>query len=80
MDGTVPWSCWLAGTLTAFSILEARALKARQPGKPSGTLTATMRRWLGLKPRRVRRYLLAPLFAGFLGYLWLHFLHGRLGA
>lgn len=76
MDGTRPWSCWLAGTLGVFAVLEARALKARGPGKPSGTLTATMHRWMGLNPRRARRYVLGPLFAGFLGYLWLHFLHG----
>ncbi|WP_134667856.1 hypothetical protein [Amycolatopsis sp. CFH S0078] len=80
MNADQRWAGWLAGTLGAFAVLEARALKARAPGKPSGTLTATMRRWLGLKPRRARRFLLAPLFAGFLGYLWLHFLHGRFNA
>lgn len=80
MPGTVPWSCWLAGTLGVFAVLETRALKQRAPGKPSGTLTSTMRRWLGLNPRHNRRYVCAPLFGAFVAYLWAHFLHGKLGA
>ena len=76
MSGDRTWGCWLAATLGAFAVLEARALRTRTVDKPSGTLTATLRRWLGLNPRRGRRFVLGPLFAGFLAYLATHFLLG----
>lgn len=80
MNDQTKWAAWLAGTLGTFAVLETKALKARSVDKPSGTLTATMRAWMGLKPRHRRRYLLAPAFAAFCAYLWLHFLYGLFNA
>lgn len=46
--------------LTAwFWVLEKRGLV---PQKGSLTLSWTLRRWLGIRPRRRRRYMLVPLF------------------
>lgn len=80
MNGHKTWALWLAGTLGTFALWERKAFKARSTGKPSATLTATMRCWLGLKPRHPRRFVLAPMFAAFVIYLWGHFLHGKWNA
>lgn len=74
------WAAWLIGVLGSFAALEYPALRRRVADKPSGTLTATMRRWLGLNPRARRRFILAPCFAAFVIYLWGHFLFGRWNA
>lgn len=76
MNGHRTWGLWLLGTLASFAWWERKAFQDRGEGKPSQTLTATMRCWLGLKPRGRRRFLLVPLFAAFVGYLWSHFLWG----
>lgn len=80
MNGHRTWALWLAGTLASFAWWERKALKQRAPGKPSTTLTATLRCWIGIKPQHPRRFILAPAFAAFVAYLWLHFLHGRFNA
>lgn len=80
MTANRKWAAWLTGTLGVFAALEAQALKAREPGKPSGTLTATMRLWIGMNPRHWRRFILAPMFSAFCAYLFLHFIGGRFNA
>lgn len=80
MDDSRKWAVWLTGTVGTFAVLETKALRGRMADKPSGTLTATMRRWLGINPRARRRFLLAPAFAAFTAYLYLHFCHGFFNA
>lgn len=70
------WATWLLGTAVAFGVLEGRALRTRIAEKPSGTLTATLRRWIGVDPRSARRWMLAPLFGAFLTWLFGHILLG----
>jgi hypothetical protein len=53
--------------------LESPGLK---PGKGSLTLSWSLRRWLGVEPRKARRYLLVPVFLVILsavigGVVWL---------
>jgi hypothetical protein len=74
------WVGWLSATATAlvllvagFWALESPGLK---PGKGSLTLSWTLRRWLGVEPRKPRRYVLVPLFLAILsavigGAVWL---------
>lgn len=73
------WSVWLFGVLSTFAWWEYKALRSRKPDVPSGTLTATMRFWLGVDPRCRRRFVMAPLFAAFLGWMGGHFLFGIWG-
>lgn len=80
MNGNKTWSLWLLATLGTFAWWETKALKSRSAEKPSGTLTATMRHWMGVKPRARRRYLLVPAFTAFCAYLWLHFVAGLFNA
>lgn len=63
------WAAWLTATLLSFAVLEAQAL--REPlteDKPSGTLSAALRRWLGIAPAGKRRWIASGLFAAF--WLW----------
>lgn len=63
------WAAWLTATLATFAVLEAHAL--REPltdDKPSGTLTAALRLWLGVQPAGRRRWIASGLFAAF--WLW----------
>jgi hypothetical protein len=74
------WIGWLYAAATALIILggsfwaiESPGLK---PGKGSLTLSWTLRRWLGVEPRKPRRYLLVPVFLTVLaavvgGAVWL---------
>jgi hypothetical protein len=74
------WIGWLSATATAlillaggFWALEAPGLK---PGKGSLTLSWSLRRWLGVEPRKPRRYVLVPAFLAILaaivgGAVWL---------
>lgn len=64
-----PWLLWGFGTLAVFLALELPALHA----SPQRTLTARLRVWLGISPRRPIRHLLVPLFiAVVVGFgLWL---------
>lgn len=70
------WVYWLSGVVGSFGIIEYIKLQQREPGKPSGTLTAVLRRWLGIDPQHWRRWVLAPLFAGALLVFALHILVG----
>lgn len=77
MDASTRWAVWLGVTVTSFAVLEAQAL--REPlttEKPSGTLSAALRLWLGVSPARQRRWIAGSLFAGFWAWLCLHLLAG----
>jgi hypothetical protein len=74
------WIGWLYAAATALIILggsfwaiESPGLK---PGKGSLTLSYSLRRWLGVEPRKPRRYVLVPAFLAILsavigGVVWL---------
>lgn len=69
MDASTRWALWLTATLASFAVLEAVAL--REPltdDKPSDTLTASLRMWLGIQPASRRRWIAGTLFAGF--WVW----------
>lgn len=69
MDASRRWILWLTATLISFLALEAYAL--RQPltdEKPSETLTAALRLWLGIQPASRRRWIAGGLFAAF--WVW----------
>lgn len=77
VDARTRWAVWLGATLASFLALEARALK--QPltdEKPSETLSAALRWWLGIQPAGRRRWVAGSLFAGFWLWLCLHVLAG----
>lgn len=76
MNGHRTWALWLAGTLASFAWWERKAIQQRSPGRPSQTLTSTMRNWIGIKPRKFRRFLLVPAFTGFCTWLIAHFVGG----
>lgn len=68
------WAAWILGTCASFAAMETRYYRSRST--PSTTLTATLRRWLGIAPRHPRRWLLAPAFAAFLTWFAGHILLG----
>lgn len=74
---TKRWLVWLAATAASFLALEAHAL--REPltdEKPSETLTAALRYWLGVQPASRRRWIASALFAGFWAWFCLHVIAG----
>lgn len=77
MDARTRWAVWLAATVISFGVMEAHAL--REPlteEKPSGTLSAALRWWLGIQPARPRRAVASLLFASFWAWLVLHICWG----
>jgi hypothetical protein len=77
VNAPTKWAVWLVATVTSFALLEARAL--REPltaEKPSGTLSAALRLWIGIQPARPRRWIAGSLFAAFWAWLCLHVLAG----
>lgn len=76
MNGHRTWGLWLLGTLGTFAWWERKAFRNRGLDKPSATLTATMRCWMGVKPRGKRRFLAVPAFGAFCIYLAGHFIFG----
>lgn len=80
VNGHKTWGLWLLGTLASFAWFERKAFQDRGAEKPSVTLTATIRCWMGVKPRGKRRFLLVPAFTAFCAYLFLHFVAGRFNA
>jgi hypothetical protein len=77
VDASTKWGVWLTATLASFTVLEALAL--REPltaEKPSGTLSAALRLWIGVHPSRPRRWIAGGLFAGFWAWLVAHVVFG----
>ncbi|PXY33567.1 hypothetical protein BAY59_10825 [Prauserella coralliicola] len=68
------WTGLLGGFLAGFAVFETLALRERARGKPGGTLTAYLKRWIGIEPRHWRRWILGPLFGGGLAVLGVHIL------
>lgn len=74
------WAVWLVTFIGSFGILEGKAIKQRAAraaeGKPSGTLTASIRKWGGVSEKRRRRHAFAAFMAGLCFYLYTHLVHG----
>lgn len=65
------WGSWLAATLTSFALLERRALRKNKQGV---TLSAFIKRWLGITPRRPWSVGGSLAFAAGLTWLGFHIL------
>ncbi|MFD1145966.1 hypothetical protein [Saccharothrix hoggarensis] len=63
------WGAWLAVSAAVFATLEGHALLRRVHER---TLSATLRRWLGIRPSRWYRAAASAAFLGFLAWLALH--------
>lgn len=73
------WALWLGGLLAFFGVAEGLSLANKLPGD---TFSETLRRWLGLEPRKPWRQwgMLAftVLFGGFAVWFEAHILGGLL--
>lgn len=67
----VRWALWASVTLLSFTALETHALRRHEPG---GTLSEVTQAVVGVHPRGRRRWILVPLFVGFLGWVLVHIL------
>lgn len=74
MNWDLAWGVFLGAAGIGFGVLETLGVRARNSGKPTGTLTAAVRRWLGIDPSHWRRWIFGPLFGVLLGWLGLHML------
>lgn len=73
MDAAAKWSLWGVGVAGSFAALEITAL--REPmvdGKPRGTLTAVLRRSMGIHPTAPRRWAWSALFIAACAWLAAH--------
>lgn len=68
------WRVWIVSAVTSFLGLEVAALRARKRGTQGATLSAALRRWLGIEPRTARRLALSAAFAGFWAWFLTHIL------
>lgn len=62
------WCGFLAGVATAFGVLEYRGMRR------GGTLSATLRYWVGVEPDHWRRHPLRAVLLGVLGWFAVHIL------
>lgn len=69
----VVWAIWLGLTLAGFGVVEGLALATKHT---NWTLSATLRRWLGVQPVKPWRWAGVLVFAGFLCWLILHITAG----
>lgn len=63
------WARWLAAVAVSFGVLEWRAYRRPDYGH---TLTATSKRWLGIRPRRPWRVAGTAGLVGALAWLAVH--------
>jgi hypothetical protein len=74
MNWDAIWTTLIGASVAGFAVLETLALRDRARGKPGGTLTAYLKRWIGISPQHWRRWILGPLFGGGLALLGVHIL------
>lgn len=67
------WAAWLTGTVGSFAVLEYLAYHRRL----HPTLSATLRRWMGVDPRASRHVAMKIGFAGFWVWLTVHVTRSR---
>lgn len=68
----VVWLAITSGGLLAFGVAETLGLRDRSQGKPSGTYSAALRRWLGVEPAKWWRWISIPAFLGSLALFGIH--------
>lgn len=71
MPANLPWIIWVTATLLTFGALEAWALLSDRP-----TLSATLRRWLGIRPPRPWRHVATLALVAGLAWLGIHLTTG----
>ncbi len=71
----VAWIAWAGVAFLSFLGLEIAAIVTRGP---RSTLSAYLRRWLGIEPHRPWAVAGAAVFAGFLAWLAIHIIFGVL--
>lgn len=71
VNPNLDWLIWLAVTLVSFGIMEGIAIACH---KYEWTLSATLRRWLGVDPKRRWRLLASAAFLGFFVWFCIHIL------
>lgn len=69
----IRWAAWLSASAVSFAALERQALKS---GRNELTLSAALRHWLGLVPRRKGSRLSGIGFLLALGWVAAHILDG----
>lgn len=67
MNADIIWSLWVGAVIVTFAILEAIGQH-----KPGGTLSETLRRWLGINPPKPWRKAAAALLLAGLGWFGTH--------
>lgn len=72
---SIAWIAWALVAFLSFLGLEIAALVTRGPGS---TLSAQLRRWLGIEPHRPWAEVGVAVFVGFLAWLGVHILFGVL--
>lgn len=72
-EASLIWGTWLALVAAGFAGLETWAYREHREGL---TLSGTLRRWLGIHPRRKGRRLLGILFTLLLAWFAGHILDG----
>ncbi|TCO64940.1 hypothetical protein [Actinocrispum wychmicini] len=75
MDWDLVWGIFVSAATVGFGTLEITSLVTEHPGQGErATLSATLRKWLGIQPPAPRRWWARALFAGLLGWFGLHIL------
>jgi hypothetical protein len=69
MNWDLIWAAFLFVGTAGFVVLELRG--ASEPG---GTLSGTLRRWLGISPPAERRWVFGGLFIALLAWFGIHIL------
>jgi hypothetical protein len=69
MNWDLIWGAFLLVGITGFVVLELRGT-----AEPGGTLSGTLRRWLGIRPPAERRWILGGLFLALLAWFGVHIL------
>lgn len=70
------WAAWMFSAVASFAWLETAALIERSRGAQGATLSAALRRWLGVEPRTQRKLFMGAGFAAFWTWFCLHILRG----
>lgn len=75
MNWDLVWLVFLAVAGIGFGVLEWQGFRDDRDGKKNyGTLSATLRRWLGVDPPAGRRWLLSGVFLAALAVFGVHIL------
>lgn len=74
MNWQLAWQVFIGAAVIGFTSLETGAITTEQPGQDRNTLSANLRRWMGIKPQAPRRWWTRLVFLGFLTWFEVHIL------